>query len=102
MLSKTLRDQVLGLLEGKTLPSIREQLDNDYKNTMLVNWGVFVPAAVVNLAFCPPQLRVLFLNVSDRLCIGRVWLCIAVRISPSAGEDSGTFCEVSTVSFVVR
>lgn len=46
------------------MSSIREQLDNDYKSTMLVNWSVFVPAAVVNLAFCPPQLRVLFLNVS--------------------------------------
>lgn len=55
--------KVLGLLEGKTVADIREQLDQDYKNTMLANWGVFVPAAVVNLAFCPPELRVLFLNV---------------------------------------
>ena len=56
--------KVLGLLEGKTVADIREQLDQDYKSTMLANWGVFVPAAVVNLAFCPPELRVLFLNVS--------------------------------------
>lgn len=56
--------QVLGLLEGKAVADIREQLDQDYKSTMLANWGVFVPAAVVNLAFCPPELRVLFLNVS--------------------------------------
>lgn len=55
---------MLGLLEGKSVSSIREQLDNDYKSTMLANWTVFVPAAVINLAFCPPQLRVLFLNVS--------------------------------------
>ncbi|CAM9679350.1 unnamed protein product, partial [Hapterophycus canaliculatus] len=54
---------VLGLLEGKTVADIREQLDQDYKSTMLANWGVFVPAAVINLAFCPPELRVLFLNV---------------------------------------
>ena len=44
---------------------IREKLNQDYKSTMLANWGVFVPAAVVNLAFCPPELRVLFLNVSE-------------------------------------
>lgn len=56
--------QVLGLLEGKAVADIREQLDQNYKSTMLANWGVFVPAAVVNLAFCPPELRVLFLNVS--------------------------------------
>lgn len=55
--------KVLGLLEGKTVADIREQLDQDYQSTMLANWGVFVPAAVVNLAFCPPELRVLFLNV---------------------------------------
>lgn len=58
------REKVLGLLEGKTTTDIREQLDQDYKSTMLANWGVFVPAAAVNLAFCPPELRVLFLNVS--------------------------------------
>ncbi|CAM9668581.1 unnamed protein product, partial [Ascophyllum nodosum] len=54
---------VLGLLEGKQVVEIREKLNQDYKSTMLANWGVFVPAAVVNLAFCPPELRVLFLNV---------------------------------------
>ncbi|CAM9422787.1 unnamed protein product, partial [Laminaria digitata] len=54
---------VLGLLEGKSTADIREQLNQDYKSTMLANWGVFVPAATVNLAFCPPELRVLFLNV---------------------------------------
>lgn len=53
-------------MEGKTTAGIREQLDQDYKSTMLANWGVFVPAAVVNLAFCPPELRVLFLNVRER------------------------------------
>eukprot|EP00904_Undaria_pinnatifida_P011297 jgi/Undpi1/7298/HiC_scaffold_22.g09771.m1 len=54
---------VLGLLEGKTTADIKDQLDQDYKSTMLANWGVFVPAATVNLAFIPPELRVLFLNV---------------------------------------
>lgn len=62
--------KVLGLLEGKTVEDIREQLDQDYKSTMLANWGVFVPAAVVNLAFCPPELRVLFLNVSKERGLG--------------------------------
>ncbi|CAN0017949.1 unnamed protein product [Discosporangium mesarthrocarpum] len=53
---------VLGFLEGKGVDDVKRQLGKDYKSTMLANWGVFVPAAVVNLAFCPPQLRVLFLN----------------------------------------
>lgn len=67
--------KVLGLLEGKTVADIREQLDQDYKSTMLANWGVFVPAAVINLAFCPPELRVLFLNVRGEQGPGWLLLC---------------------------
>jgi len=53
----------LGVLEGKSLDSIKEQLDEDYVDTMLANWKLWVPATAVNIAFCPPILRVLFLNV---------------------------------------
>jgi peroxisomal membrane protein 2 len=53
----------LGVLEGKTLDDIKKQLDEDYVDTMLANWKLWVPATVVNIAFCPPILRVLFLNV---------------------------------------
>lgn len=53
----------LGLLEGKSLDMVKEQLDDDYKDTMLANWKLWVPATMVNIAFCPPVLRVLFLNV---------------------------------------
>ncbi len=94
----------LGLLEGKTLESIKQQLEDDYTDTMVANctlrerqtieiahlrkeFGQFsfgfslsdvlqffpnlirplagklwVPATVVNLAFVPPILRVLYLN----------------------------------------
>mmetsp|Transcript_53143 Transcript_53143/g.64030 ORF Transcript_53143/g.64030 Transcript_53143/m.64030 type:complete len:248 (+) Transcript_53143:77-820(+) len=52
----------LGLLEGKNIESINKQLENDYKNTMVANWKLWVPATAVNIAFCPPLFRVLFLN----------------------------------------
>lgn len=52
----------LGLLEGKSLDSIKQQLDDDYTDTMLANWKLWVPATVINLAFVPPILRVLYLN----------------------------------------
>lgn len=52
----------LGVLEGKSIESIKGQLDRDYKDTMLANWKLWVPATMVNIAFCPPILRVLFLN----------------------------------------
>jgi peroxisomal membrane protein 2 len=53
----------LGVLEGKSLSDIRRQLDEDYVDTMVANWKLWVPATAVNIAFCPPLLRVLFLNV---------------------------------------
>lgn len=53
----------LGTLEGKSRDEIKKQLDDDYVDTMLANWKLWVPATVVNIAFCPPILRVLFLNV---------------------------------------
>lgn len=53
----------LGFLEGKTFDEIKRQLDDDYVDTMFANWKLWVPATAVNIAFCPPILRVLFLNV---------------------------------------
>ena len=53
----------LGFLEGKNGDEIKQQLDDDYVDTMLANWKLWVPATFVNIAFCPPILRVLFLNV---------------------------------------
>ena len=52
----------LGLLEGKSVEDIQLQLRRDYKDTMIANWKLWVPATFVNLAFCPPLFRVLFLN----------------------------------------
>lgn len=53
----------LGLLEGKSTSDIKQKLDEDYVNTMLANWKLWVPATVINIAFVPPILRVLYLNV---------------------------------------
>ncbi|KAG7339491.1 Mpv17 / PMP22 family protein [Nitzschia inconspicua] len=53
----------LGFLEGKNTQAIQKQLQEDYKDTMIANWKLWVPATVVNLAFVPPILRVLYLNV---------------------------------------
>ena len=53
----------LGVLEGKSIDEIKKQLDDDYVDTMFANWKLWVPATAVNIAFCPPLLRVLFLNV---------------------------------------
>ena len=67
----------LGLLEGKSLDSIKQQLDDDYTDTMLANWKLWVPATVINLAFVPPILRVLYLN-----CVFFFWsIFLSVKLN---------------------
>jgi peroxisomal membrane protein 2 len=53
----------LGFLEGKSSEAIKKQLDNDYKDTLIANWKLWVPATMINIGFVPPLLRVLYLNV---------------------------------------
>jgi len=71
----------LGLLEGKTIDSVKKQLDNDYKDTMVANWKLWVPATAVNIAFCPPIFRVLFLN-----CVFFFW---SIYLSLKLNKDEG-------------
>lgn len=52
----------LGLLEGKATADIKNQLENDYTETILANWKLWIPATVVNIGFVPPLYRVLYLN----------------------------------------
>lgn len=72
----------LGLLEGKNLESIKKQLDDDYADTMVANWKLWVPATVVNLAFVPPILRVLYLN-----CVFFFW---SIFLSLKLNKDEET------------
>lgn len=84
----------VGVVEGKNMNQIQEQLCEDYLSTLLANCTcaaacacycqlsntkdhvtvshfllshmtgkLFVPAQIINMAFCPPPLRVLFINV---------------------------------------
>merc|ERR1712238_540393 len=50
------------IVEGKGLDFAKAQVKNDLGGILVKNWGVFLPATVINQAFCPPELRVLFLN----------------------------------------
>uniref|UniRef100_A0A7S3PZB9 Peroxisomal membrane protein MPV17 n=1 Tax=Chaetoceros debilis TaxID=122233 RepID=A0A7S3PZB9_9STRA len=73
----------LGLLEGKSASDVKEQLDRDYKDTMFANWKLWVPATAVNIAFCPPILRVLFLN-----CVFFFWsIFLSLKLN-SDGEEA--------------
>mgnify|MGYP002883450442 CR=1 FL=1 len=50
------------IVEGKGLGFAKDQIQNDLGKILVKNWSVFLPATAINLAFCPPELRVLFLN----------------------------------------
>lgn len=77
----------LGALEGKNLEAIQQQLDEDYKDTMVANWKLWVPATVVNLAFVPPILRVLYLN-----CVFFFW---SIFLSLKLNKDDSSSSESS-------
>jgi len=72
----------LGFLEGKNADSIKQQLEDDYADTMVANWKLWVPATVVNLAFVPPILRVLYLN-----CVFFFW---SIFLSLKLNKDEST------------
>ena len=50
------------IVEGKGLSFAQNQIKNDLGGILVKNWSVFLPATAINIAFCPPELRVLFLN----------------------------------------
>jgi len=51
------------VVEGKGLPFANAQVRTELGGILIKNWSVFLPATIINLGFCPPELRVLFLNV---------------------------------------
>ena len=55
-------------LEGKGLKDVEVQLRETYVDTLMMNWGIWVPAQMINFRFMPLKFQVLFSNV-----IGLVW-----------------------------
>jgi len=50
------------IVEGKGLAFAQNQIQTELKGILIKNWAIFIPATAINIAFCPPELRVLFLN----------------------------------------
>jgi hypothetical protein len=51
------------VIEGRGVGAGVAQVREDLAPTLVKNWAVFLPATVVNLAYVPLELRVLFINV---------------------------------------
>lgn len=57
------------VVEGKGLDFAKNQIRNDLGGILVKNWAVFLPATAINIGYCPPELRVLFLN-----CVFFCWV----------------------------
>ena len=68
------------VVEGKGLGFAKEQVRTELGGILLKNWSVFLPATVINIGFCPPELRVLFLN-----CVFFGWV---IYLSLLLNDDS--------------
>ena len=55
-------------LEGKSIVEIKEKLREEYPTALVANWGIWVPAQIINFAFVPEKYMVLFSNL-----VGFVW-----------------------------
>lgn len=74
----------LGLLEGSSWHEIDEQLDRDYFTTLCANWKLWIPATLINLAYCAPRYRVLYCNL-----VFFVWSIFLSLVLSPAGIKNG-------------
>ena len=70
------------VVEGKGLGFAKDQVKNELGGILVKNWSIFLPATFINIAYCPPELRVLFLN-----CVFFGWV---VYLSYFLNEDKDT------------
>merc|ERR1719424_84083 len=73
-----------GIVEGKGLAFVKDQIKNDLGGILIKNWSVFLPATAINIAFCPPELRVLFLN-----CVFFGWVVyLSLFLNEGSAEEA--------------
>lgn len=74
----------LGFCEGDSVSQILDHMQRDYWTTMVANWKLWVPAVFVNLAFCPPELRVLYCNLV--FFVWSICLSLLLNAQPSTAD----------------
>ncbi|QRV98998.1 integral membrane protein, Mpv17/pmp22 family protein [Ceratobasidium sp. AG-Ba] len=48
-------------MEGKSIDDVKRKLETSYKDTLVANWGLFIPFQTINM-FVPLQHRLLAVN----------------------------------------
>eukprot|EP01130_Rhizamoeba_saxonica_P000174 TRINITY_DN10171_c0_g1_i1.p1 TRINITY_DN10171_c0_g1~~TRINITY_DN10171_c0_g1_i1.p1 ORF type:complete len:200 (-),score=36.00 TRINITY_DN10171_c0_g1_i1:60-617(-) len=66
---------VMSLLEGKGIDYIVSKQKSELFPTLKANWGVWIPANIVNFALVPINLRVLFVS-----CVSVAWYSILSKL----------------------
>jgi len=71
------------VVEGKGLEFAKNQVQTELGGILIKNWSVFLPATAINIGFCPPELRVLFLN-----CVFFGWVIYLSLFLNDAAEEA--------------
>jgi len=76
----------LDTLQCKSWDYQLHHLEDEYSRTMIDNWKLWIPAVLLNFAFCPPKLRVLYNNV-----IFFVWsICLSLLLDTTTPTTTTT------------
>lgn len=68
-------------LEGR-IGSLYSQLEDNWFNAVKTNWGLWIPAQIINFGFIPSLYQVLFAN-----CVGCVWNAYLSYITHKGNSD---------------
>ena len=71
----------LGFLGGDTFQLVCQTIERDFGTTMIASWKLWVPATFINLAVCPPELRVLYVNMIS--FVWSIFLSLILNAHPS-------------------
>eukprot|EP00937_MAST-01D_sp_MAST-1D-sp2_P003945 g3945.t1 len=74
----------LMILEGKPISAVPGEVKKAWWPAVTGNWGIWIPAQLINFRFMPPNLQVLFANVVG--CVWNVYLSWVAH--GGAGESS--------------
>jgi hypothetical protein len=71
------------VLQGETCAEIVPTIQRQYKDLLLTNWIMWIPAQLVNFRFVPARFQVLFSNM-----VALIWNAyFSFKVSPEAIKE---------------
>jgi len=84
----------MSILEGKGITEAKNRISSAYVPTLLRNWGVFVPAQIINFGLVPVHLRFLFVGVVSLFWNTYLSAVNAQQQTPSLIEEAAKISEM--------